>query len=115
VNFTTKACLPNAGRGGRYIGPNPLGLQLFGLAGSNTATRWPVNWHLWLPHHRARLFDEAFRLLEPSLPASITRCARWLAAGTAACCAGGSCRAARPRSWLAHLAAAGPHLHVMAL
>jgi hypothetical protein len=69
----TAARLPAAGRGGRYIGPNPLGLQLFGLAGSNTATRWPINWHLWLPHQRARLFDDTFRLLEPSLPASISR------------------------------------------
>jgi hypothetical protein len=63
------------GRGGRYIGPNPTGLQLFGLAGSNTATRWPLNWHLWLPHHRIRLFDETFKLLEPALPRFITRCA----------------------------------------
>jgi hypothetical protein len=63
-------CPPNAGRGGRYIGPNPLGLQLFGLAGSNTATRWPLNWHLWLPHDRQRIFDTTLEVLSPLLPSS---------------------------------------------
>ncbi|KAG2495651.1 hypothetical protein HYH03_006251 [Edaphochlamys debaryana] len=52
------------GRGGLYIGPNPLGLQLFGWGGWNTVARSPMSWEARDAVECKKLYDATRGVLD---------------------------------------------------